>query len=106
MLIMEALAGEALEQCWVLEAAAIGIGLIEKGLGWEDLDLQLHSMRRGSATKYFRRTNSMSATTYRGRWANFATCKLYVDAALQDAAARKMKHRSKSRRSEPLLSGF
>ena len=75
-------------------------------LGWEDLDLQLYSMRRGGATEYFRRANSMTGTTYRRRWANFTTYKLYVDAALQDAAALKMQHRGKARKAEALLSRY
>ena len=75
-------------------------------LGWSNLDLQLYSMRRGGATEHFRQGNSMAATTMRGRWANFTTCKLYVDAALQDRASLDMQHRAKARKANAFLSKF
>ena len=75
-------------------------------LGWENLDLRLYSMRRGGATDHFRQTNSMQATTMRGRWANFATCKLYVDAALQDRAELTMRHQAKARKAEAFYTKF
>jgi len=71
--------------------------------GSQELDLQLYSMRRGGATEHFRRTGSMAETTMRGRWANFATCKLYVDAALQDKAQLRMLHLRKAKNAQAFL---
>ena len=48
----------------------------------------------------------MAETTMRGRWANFATCKLYVDAALQNKALLRMLHLSKARKAEAFLSKY
>ena len=59
-------------------------------LGMDDLDIQIHSMRRGGATDYFKATNSMQEVAFRGRWANFTTAKLYTDGALQDRALMKL----------------
>ena len=53
-----------------------------QALGWEELDIQPYSLRRGGATDFFRQTNSMQQVEFRGRWANFQTATLYVDAAL------------------------
>jgi len=66
------------------------LGLALSALGMADLDIQVQSMRRGGATDYFKLTNSMQEVAFRGRWANFATAKLYTDAALQDRALMKL----------------
>jgi len=55
-------------------------------LGWEALDVQAYSFRRGGATELFRQTNSMQAVAFRGRWSNFQTAKIYTDSALADRA--------------------
>ena len=54
-------------------AAAVrrDIAAAVKVLNWEDLILQLYSMRRRGATEYFRRIDSMSTTAYRGRCMSF-----------------------------------
>ena len=66
------------------------LGLALSALGMADLDIQVQSMRRGGATDFFKKTNSMQEVAFRGRWANFATAKLYTDAALQDRALMRL----------------
>ena len=55
--------------------------------GLDKLDLQVYSLRRGSATELFRSCGSFDTVSDRGRWKQVRTCRIYVDAALQDAAA-------------------
>ena len=57
-----------------------------KEAGLQNLDLQVYSIRRGAATNLFRRCASFDTVSDRGRWKNIRTCRIYVDAALQDAA--------------------
>ena len=60
-----------------------------KDAGLQGMDLQLYSIRRGSATAMFRHCASFDAVADRGRWRNIKTCRGYVDQALQDAASQK-----------------
>ena len=42
----------------------------------------LHSLRRGGATHFFRRTANMGATVERGRWTSVSTARLYITEGL------------------------
>ncbi len=53
------------------------------------MDLQVYSLRRGGATNMFRECASFDSVADRGRWRNVRTCRIYIDAALQDAASLK-----------------
>ena len=57
-----------------------------KEAGLQNLDLQVYSIRRGAATNLFRRCASFDTVSDRGRWKNIRTCRIYVDAAMQDTA--------------------
>ena len=57
-----------------------------KEAGLQNLDLQVYSIRRGAATNLFCRCASFDTVSDRGRWKNIRTCRIYVDAALQDTA--------------------
>ena len=59
-----------------------------KDAGLQHHDLQLSSLRRGGATNMFHQCASLDSVADRGR-RNIRTCRLYIDAALQDAAASK-----------------
>ena len=63
--------------------------ILLKDAGLQNMDLQLYSVRRGAATNMFRQVASFDAVADRGRWRNIRTCRIYVDQALQDAAAQK-----------------
>ena len=64
-----------------------GFRQLVKEAGLQDMDLQVYSIRRGAATNLFRRCASFDTVSDRGRWKNIRTCRIYVDAALQDAAS-------------------
>ena len=55
----------------------------------QELGLQLYFLRRGGATEMFRDSASFDAVADRGRWRNVRTCRIYIDQALQEAAALK-----------------
>ena len=57
-----------------------------RATGLQKLDLQVYSLRRGGATDMFRQCGSFDSVSDRGRWKQVRTCRIYVDAALQDAA--------------------
>ena len=53
--------------------------------GADLMGLRLHSLRRGGATAYFRRTGDFSRTLERGRWASSRVARLYIQDGLATA---------------------
>ena len=56
------------------------------------LNWQTHSLRRGGATAFFRRTGDLSRTIERGRWATSRVARLYI----QDGLATQVENRPSS----------
>ena len=57
--------------------------------GMSHLGFRLHSLRRGGATAYFRRTGDLNRTIERGRWATSRVARLYI----QDGLATEVENR-------------
>ena len=57
--------------------------------GMSHLGFRLHSLRRGGATAYFRRTGDLNRTIERGRWATSRVARLYI----QDGLATDVENR-------------
>ena len=53
--------------------------------GADSMGLRLHSLRRGGATAYFRRTGDFARTIERGRWATSRVARLYIKDGLATA---------------------
>lgn len=58
-----------------------------KELCLDDWGFRPYSLRRGGATEHFRRFNSLSATTVRGRWSSAKMARIYLNDGLATLAS-------------------